>query len=210
MFANLDNDLTFNFSTAPGSAYVEIARLCSLDNSTIAFSKDMNLFVMYPDVKTIINNTGGFQYFRFVKRDILAIERIRIRDATHLTFIQAISQVKEPDGTKLGWQRARRVLGNYHPDTPIESFQYQVERNGVQHALIAREFTEHLTAVNLNLENGPIPLDEKWRDACRDRAKENHMQGWNGLPGIRYKKKRRFKSPEGIADGDGFIFHKTN
>ena len=126
MFANLDNDLTFNFSTVPGSAHVEIARLCRLDNSIISFSKDMNLFVMYPDVKTIIKKTRGLQFFRFVKRDILAIERIRIRDAIHLTFIQAISQVKEPDGTKLGWQRARRVLGNYHPDRPIESFQYQV------------------------------------------------------------------------------------
>ena len=46
MFANLDNDLTFNFITVPGSAHVEIARLCRFDNSTIAFSKDMNLFVM--------------------------------------------------------------------------------------------------------------------------------------------------------------------
>ena len=161
MFANLDNDRTFNFITVPGSANVEIARLCRLDNSIIAFSKDMNLFVMYPDVKTIIKKTRGLQFYRFVKRDILAIERIRIRDANHLTFIQAISQVKEPDGTKLSWQRARRVLGNYHPNRPIESFQYQVERNGFQHALITREFTEHLTAVNLNLENGLILLDEE-------------------------------------------------
>ena len=32
MFANLDNDLTFNFITVPGSAHVEIARFCRLDN----------------------------------------------------------------------------------------------------------------------------------------------------------------------------------
>ena len=61
----------------------------------------------------------------------------------------------------------------------------------------------------MNLENGPILLDEGWRDACRDKAKDNHVQGWNGLPGVRNKKKRRFKRPEKIADGDGFIFHKT-
>ena len=30
MFANLDNHLTFNFSTVPGSAHIEIARLCSM------------------------------------------------------------------------------------------------------------------------------------------------------------------------------------
>ena len=60
MFANLNNDLTFNFRTVPGSAHVEIAWLCRLDNNTIAFSKDMNLFVMYLDVKTIIKKTRGF------------------------------------------------------------------------------------------------------------------------------------------------------
>ena len=61
----------------------------------------------------------------------------------------------------------------------------------------------------MNLENGPILLDEEWRDACWNRAKENHVQSWNGLPGIRYKKKIRFKRPKEIADGDGLIFHNT-
>ena len=99
MFAGLGgaialDDHNLSYTVAEGSAHVEIATRVRSDNSTTVISKDINLFTMYPDVKNMIKPVRDFKFLQFLKRNILAIERIHLIDATHLTFIQAISQPK--------------------------------------------------------------------------------------------------------------------
>ena len=88
------DDYNLLYTVAEGSAHVEIATRVRNDNSATVFSKEISWFTMYPDVKNMIKPVRDFQFLQFLKRDILAIERIHLIDATHLTFIQAISQPK--------------------------------------------------------------------------------------------------------------------
>ena len=109
------DDYNLSYTVDEGSAQVEIATRVRSDNSATVFSKEINVFTMYPDVKNMIKPVRDFKFLQFLKRNILAIERIQLIDATQLTFIQAISQLKSDDGQRLGWTRARNVLRAYQP-----------------------------------------------------------------------------------------------
>ena len=93
------DDYNLSYTVAEGSAHVEIATRVRSDNSTTVISKYINLFTMYPDMKNMIKPVRDF--IQFLKRNTLTIERIYLIDATHLTFIQAISQLNSDDGQRL-------------------------------------------------------------------------------------------------------------
>ena len=75
----------------------------------------------------MIKPVRDFKSLQFLKRDILARERIHLLDATHLTFIQAISPPTSDDGQRFGWTRARNALRAYQPGSSFEDI-----RNGVK------------------------------------------------------------------------------